>query len=104
VYDSQAYVPTCFLCGRQAPCWSTDLPLHCTAPGGPSGPSQHASEADTQVTGCSGAHILLRLKPSGKGDSPLRHAKFSFVTEHGQVEGCIAASCGENVVFWNFRR
>ncbi|GBF92191.1 hypothetical protein Rsub_05273 [Raphidocelis subcapitata] len=50
---------------------------------------------------------LLRLKPEDvvlAGGKPLRHAKFTWITEEGRQERWIVASCGHYSVVWNFKR
>ncbi|CAD7702486.1 unnamed protein product [Ostreobium quekettii] len=50
---------------------------------------------------------LLALKPEDAvllGRKPLRHGRFTFVTESGHQERWIVASCGNYSILWNFRQ
>ncbi|GAX80725.1 hypothetical protein CEUSTIGMA_g8160.t1 [Chlamydomonas eustigma] len=50
---------------------------------------------------------LLRLKPEDQarvGNKPLQKGKFSWITESGQNERWIVASCGKYSVIWNFSK
>lgn len=50
---------------------------------------------------------MLKLKPQDAlmtAHRPLREAKFTWVTEKGKQERWIVASCGSNMVIWNFAK
>lgn len=50
---------------------------------------------------------LLKLRPEDMiktAKAPLKKARFAFITEAGHRERYVVASCGNNVVVWNFQQ